>query len=68
MSDDRQRINELFTIWAGSNLQTRDGLLNLITGGRPFCIGDRARAEAMRDIWSELPRQEQDLFFKAVIP
>ena len=67
MSDDRQRINHLFVLWAGSNLQTKDGLLNLITGGRPFNIGDRARAEAMRDIWRELPRQEQDLFFKAAV-
>ncbi len=64
MSDDRQRINELFVLWSGSDLQTKDGLLNLITGGRPFCIGDRARAEAMREIWSELPKDQQDLFFK----
>ena len=65
---DPQRINDLFILWAGSNLQTQDGFLNMVTGGRPIAVGDRAKVEAMRDIWRELPRQEQDLFFKAVIP
>lgn len=64
---DPQRINQLFVLWAGSNLQTQDGFLNMVTGGRPIAVGDRARVEFMRAIWRELPQQEQDLFFKAVM-
>ena len=67
MSDDRQRINELFILWAGSNLQTQDGFLNMVTGGRPLAVGDRAKVEVMRSIWRELPTQQQDLFFKGVL-
>jgi hypothetical protein len=64
---DPQRINQLFILWAGSNLQTQDGFLNVITGGRPIAVGDRARVEVMRAIWRELPPDEQDRFFKGVI-
>ncbi|NCD26026.1 MAG: hypothetical protein EOL86_10625 [Deltaproteobacteria bacterium] len=67
MSSNRQRINELFILWAGSNLQTQDGFLNMVTGGRPLAVGDRARVESMRAIWRELPKQQQDLFFKGVL-
>lgn len=64
---DPQRINQLFILWAGSNLQTRDGFLNVITGGRPIAVGDRARVEVMRAIWRELPQDQQDRFFKGVV-
>lgn len=67
MSSNRQRINELFILWAGSNLQTQDGFLNMVTGGRPLAVGDRARVEVMRSLWRELPKQQQDLFFKGVL-
>lgn len=67
MSNDRQRINQLFVLWAGSNLQTQDGFLNMVTGGRPLAVGDRAKVESMRAIWRELPKDQQDLFFKGVL-
>jgi len=64
---DPQRINQLFILWAGSNLQTQDGFLNIITGGRPLAVGDRAKVEVMRTIWRKLPKDEQDRFFKGVV-
>lgn len=64
---DPQRINRLFMLWAGSNLQTQDGFLNMITGGRPIAVGDRSKVEVMRAIWRELPKEQQDQFFKGVV-
>jgi hypothetical protein len=64
---DPQRINRLFMLWTGSNLQTQDGFLNMITGGRPIAVGDRAKVEVMRAIWRELPKEQQDQFFKGVV-
>lgn len=64
---DPQRINRLFMLWTGSNLQTQDGFLNMITGGRPIAVGDRSKVEVMRAIWRELPKEQQDQFFKGVV-